>query len=135
MDAGRIVTVTLNPAVDRVLQVSGFAVGQHARAQRIGHYPAGKGVNLSRVLATLNTPSICTGFVGIKELTMFEEFLERVGHRRVTTQFLVIRDRTRDNTTIIDPVNETETHLSDIGFTVQRSDVRRMLSKVSMLSR
>lgn len=135
MDEDRIITLTLNPAVDRVLEVRGFELNSHTRARRIGHYPAGKGVNLSRVLATLGVRSVCTGFVGYKELGMFEEFLERVGDRRVTTQLLVIRDRTRDNTTIIDPINETETHLTDIGFTVQREDVRRILSKVSMLAR
>lgn len=127
--------MTMNPAVDRVLEVRGFHVGSHMRTKRVGHYPAGKGVNLSRVLATLGVRSICTGFVGIKELGMFEEYLERVGKQRVTTQLLVIRDRTRDNTTIIDPINETETHLSDVGFTVQRDDVKRILSKVSMLAR
>lgn len=130
----RIVTVTLNPAVDRVLEVDRFRVGEHQPSRLIGSHPAGKGVNVSRFLAVLGERSVCTGFVGRNELGMFEEYLERVGEGRVTTQLLVVRARTRDNTTIMDAVDDTETHLRDIGFGVQRDDVCRVLSKTAMLS-
>jgi 1-phosphofructokinase family hexose kinase len=131
----RIVTVTLNPAVDRVLEAPRFRIGAHQPATLLGGHPAGKGVNVSRVLAMLGVGSVCTGFVGRNELAMFEEYLERVGEGRITTQLLVVRARTRDNVTIMDPVDDTETHLRDAGFSVQRADVRRVLSKTSMLSR
>ncbi len=131
----RIVTITLNPAVDRVLEAPQFAIGTHTRARRIGWYPAGKGVNVARVLATLGTRCIATGFVGIGELGMFEEYLERVGQGRVVTQLLVVRGRTRDNITLMDPVLDTETHIRDEGFQVQSEDVRRIASKVGMLAR
>ncbi len=130
-----IVTCTFNPAVDRVLEAPGFAVGKHVRARRVALFPAGKGVNVSRVLATLGRRSIATGFVGRNELAMFEEHLERAGKGLAVSQFLVVRHRTRDNTTIIDPVNETETHVVDEGFPVQPDDVQRIASKLSMLSR
>ena len=39
-----IVAVTLNPAVDRVLEVPGFRVGAHARAAVRALLPAGKGI-------------------------------------------------------------------------------------------
>ena len=131
----RIVTVTLNPAIDRVIAVPQFRVGAHAKAKRIGWYPAGKGINVSRVLASLGTRSIATGLVGEGELAIFEEHLERYGHARITTQLLSVRGRTRDNITIIDPVDDVETHLRDEGFQVQRSDMRRIMSKVGMLAR
>ncbi len=131
----RIVTVTLNPAIDRVVAVPQFRVGTHAKAQRIGWYPAGKGINVSRVLAALGTRSIATGLVGNDELGLFEENLKQHGHGRITTQMLAVRGRTRDNITIIDHIDDTETHLRDEGFTVQREDMRRIMSKVGMLAR
>jgi len=131
----RIVTITLNPAVDRVMLVERFRVGQHCPAKRTGHYPAGKGVNVSRVLAVLGVRSVATGFVGQRELGMFEEYLEQVGRGRITTQLLVVRGRTRDNITIVDPIDDTETHLRDEGFKVSRDDVVRISSKVGMLAR
>jgi 1-phosphofructokinase family hexose kinase len=130
----RIVTITSNPAVDRVLEVRRFRIGAHQPSAQLGSHPAGKGVNVSRVLAMLGERSVCTGFVGRNELSMFEEYLERVGKGKVTTQFLVVRARTRDNITIMDPVDDSETHLRDAGFSVQRDDVCRLLSKTSMLS-
>lgn len=131
----RIVTVTPNPAIDRVLIAEQFAVGEHVRAKRIGWYPGGKGINVSRVLAMLGTRSVATGFVGKDELATFEEYLERVGGRRIVMQLLMVRGRTRENTTIMDPVMDTETHIRDEGFTVQLEDVRRLTSKVGMLAR
>lgn len=135
MDDLRIVTVTLNPAVDRVLEAPGFGVGAHTAGKRVALYPAGKGVNVSRVMAALRRRSICAGFVGHKELGMFEEYLERIGEGRIVTQLMVVRGPTRDNITIVDPVNDTETHLRERGFTVQREDVQRITSKLGMLSR
>ncbi len=131
----RVVTVTLNPAVDRVLEAPEFAVGEHSQGRRVALYPAGKGVNVSRVMAALQRRSICAGFVGHKELGMFEEYLERIGEGRIVTQLMVVRGPTRDNITIVDPVNDTETHLRERGFTVQREDVHRITSKLGMLSR
>ncbi len=135
MSQVRIVTVTLNPAVDHVLEANQFAVGSNARAKRLGWYPAGKGINVARVIATLGSRCVATGFVGRDELGVFEEYLERVGRGRVVTQLLVVRGRTRANITIMDPVFDTETHIRDEGFLVQHDDVRRVLSKVAMLAR
>jgi len=135
MAEARIVTVTLNPAVDRVLEAPGFAIGKHIRARRVALNPAGKGVNVARVLALLGRRSIATGFVGRNELSMFEEHLEETGEGHVICQFLKVRDRTRDNITIVDPIEDTETHIRDEGFEVQPEDVARMSSKLSMLAR
>ena len=135
MPGVRIVTVTLNPAIDRVMEIEQFRVGQHQRGRRLGWYPAGKGINVSRVLAVLGTRSIATGFVGRDELALFEEFLEDIGGGRVVMQLLGVRGRTRENTTIMDPVLDTETHIRDEGIEVQPEDVRRVSSKVAMLAR
>jgi len=131
----RIITVTPNPAVDWVFEAPYFAVGKHIAAHRVAHYPAGKGVNVSRVLAHMGVRSIATGFIGRGELRMFEEHLERFCEGRVICQLMVVRAKTRDNITIVDPVEETETHIRDKGFEVQSSDVMRLESKVSLLAR
>lgn len=131
----RIVTVTMNPAVDRVLEAPMFRVNEHVRAKHLGWYPGGKGINVARALGVLGSRAIATGFIGRGELGMFEENLELVAGGRVITQFLIVRGRTRDNVTIMDPVLDTETHIRAEGFSVQRDDIRRMTSKVRMLSR
>ena len=135
MGPSRIVTVTLNPAIDKIVEAARFAVGKHLPARRIGRHPAGKGINVAKFLAMLGSRCVATGLIGRDELTLFEEYLERVGERRITTQLLVVRGQTRENITIVDPVMDTETHVREQGFQVQRDDVRRITSKIGMLAR
>jgi 1-phosphofructokinase family hexose kinase len=131
----RLVTVTLNPAIDRVMEVEQFSVGKMSTARLVGWYPGGKGINVARVLARLGTRCIATGFLGGADLSMFEEHIERVGQGRAIMQLLVVRGQTRTNMTITDPVLDTETHIREDGFRVYPEDVRRMASKVGMLAR
>jgi len=131
----RLITVTMNPAIDRVIEIEKFAIGRVSTARLLGWYPGGKGINVARVLAKLGTRCIATGFVGEAELAMFEEHLARVGEGRAVMQLLRVRGQTRTNLTIMDPVMDTETHIREEGFRVYTDDVRRMSSKVGMLAR
>ncbi len=47
-----IYTVTLNPSIDYVVQVSSFDLGTINRAEKM-KFPGGKGINVSRVLQRL----------------------------------------------------------------------------------
>ena len=60
-----IITVTLNPAVDRVLEVDGFKVGQHARARLKALLPAGKGINVARGVVKLGATAGACALVGL----------------------------------------------------------------------
>src|SRR5690606_31031305 len=68
------------------------------------------------------------------ELAMFEEHLEEVGGNRIVCQLLIVRARTRDNVTIVDPIDDTETHIRDEGFEVRPEDVARIASKLALLA-
>jgi 1-phosphofructokinase family hexose kinase len=131
----QIVTVTLNTAVDRVIEAPGFAVGAHLRGRMVSRYPAGKAINVSRALARLGRSSIATGFVGQEEASMFDRFLAGAGPGRTVGQLLAVRGRTRENITIIDPQDHTDTHIRDEGFEVLEHDVQRMQVKLALLSR
>ncbi|MEM8835616.1 MAG: hexose kinase [Planctomycetota bacterium] len=135
MSAPRFVTVTLNPAIDRVWSAPKFQVGSAVRAKLIGSFPAGKGINAAKAFGAIGDRCVATGFVGRNELEAFERVLDRAGRGRVVTQLLSVHGKTRENMTITDPVLDTETHIRDRGFNVARADVRRMLSKVGLLAR
>ena len=115
-----IITVTLNPAVDKALEVPGFAVGAHARALVRSLLPAGKGVNVARGIARLGGRAQATGFIGRNEERMFVESLAEEG---VAAEFCAVSGRTRTNTTILDPQARTTTHLRERGFRVGAEDV------------
>lgn len=120
-----MITVTLNPAVDRALEVSGFQVGQHARARRVGLLPAGKGINVARGLARLGGEAIACGFVGRGEQRLYRDSLERDG---VCYALSPVAGVTRTNITILDPQRGTTTHLREEGFSVSDEDVKALRS-------
>ena len=59
-----IITVTLNAAIDKTLEVPSFRLGRRHRTVEQTTMPGGKGVNIARMLKTLGQPVIATGFAG-----------------------------------------------------------------------
>jgi len=127
-----IVTVTSNTAIDRTLEVRNFKVGEVLSARLIAEQPAGKGVNVSRCLAALGVKSVATGFVGKAEEGLFQAALREIG---VAPRFVAVSGSTRRDTTILDPVNQTETHIRERGFEVTRSDISRLRDTLARLCR
>ena len=127
-----IITVTLNPAIDRIMEIAGFQVGGHQRGETVARVPAGKGVNVARALSELGVASIATGFVGRGQL---EEYETSFRDSLVQPQFLALDGRTRENVTVIDPTSATETHLRDIGLSPTPSDIGRLRNKINLLAK
>jgi 1-phosphofructokinase family hexose kinase len=131
----QIVTVGLNPAIDRLIETPNLQLGAHQVVRQISRYPAGKAINVSRTLAILGRSSIATGFVGQEEAEQFERFLRVKDHARIHAQLLNVAGRTRENITLVDPAQHQETHLREPGFEVTAADIDRMSSKLKLLAR
>ena len=132
MGKANLITVGLNPTIDRILEVPGFAVGQHAKAHLRWRQPSGKAFNVSRALAALGIPNTAAGFVGADALASFEAAARSSG---ITPSFTPLDGRTRENTTIIDPANHTETHLREEGPRVTPADLDRLFAALRDLLR
>ena len=59
-----IYTVTFNPSIDYVMFVDDFKIDGLNRAQDTNKFAGGKGINVSRVLKTLDVDSTALGFAG-----------------------------------------------------------------------
>ena len=59
-----IITVTLNAAIDKTLEVPNFTPGRRHRTVDQTTMPGGKGVNIARAIKRLGQPVIATGFAG-----------------------------------------------------------------------
>lgn len=123
-----IITVTLNPALDKTLEVAAFKVGQHARATRTGLLPAGKGINVARGVQRLGVSCVATGLVGKNEMPLFAEQLSR---DKVHANLCTVDGLTRTNTTILDPEEGTTTHLREQGFQVVPEDLQKLKTVLS----
>ena len=47
----QVVTITLNPAIDRTVTISNFTAGAVNRVENVRSHPGGKGVNVASALA------------------------------------------------------------------------------------
>ena len=58
-----VYTVTFNPALDYVVRVDGFQVGEVNRTSREEIQLGGKGINVSTVLSHLGVENVALGFL------------------------------------------------------------------------
>jgi 1-phosphofructokinase family hexose kinase len=127
-----ILIVTLNPCFDRVIRVPGLALGDHARGELVSVHPAGKGVNVARILAMLGSPCTLAGFVGEYDDLRFDQSF---GPLDVTCDLIETGRPTRQNTTLIDPVAGRETHIREAGLLLPQVAVDSLARKLKSLAR
>lgn len=122
-----ILTVTLNPAIDKVLVLNSFELHKLHRLEE-GEFSilsaGGKGVNIARNLKTLGNEVIASGFAAGHSGHMLCDYLHEEG---ITTNFIFTEGNTRTNTSILDRTNETLTEINDFGQIVNEDDISYFL--------
>ncbi|MBO7630908.1 MAG: 1-phosphofructokinase family hexose kinase [Lachnospiraceae bacterium] len=59
-----IITVTMNPAVDKTAELGDFVLGGVNKLKNVIIDAGGKGINVSKTLRVLNKPNMACGFIG-----------------------------------------------------------------------
>jgi 1-phosphofructokinase family hexose kinase len=122
-----IVTVTLNPALDRTLTVPHIKFNEMIRATASRLDWGGKGINVSRALQALGVGSVAMGFVGGATGQMLERGLVEVG---IATDFVHLAGETRTNVVISDAKGEGYIKVNEPGPTVRTEELAIFLGKV-----
>ncbi len=94
-----ILTVTANPAVDRVYRVENFTLGEVHRPLSVTVSAGGKGINVARVSRLLGADACAMGFVGGYAGQFIEDEVEKLGIRCAFTR---ASGETRTNVNITD---------------------------------
>ena len=89
-----IYTVTLNPALDRTISINQIQYDESNRIAREQNYAGGKGIDVSKVLTTLETANRALGFVGG---FAGEEMEGRLINDGVQCDFIRVSQETRTN--------------------------------------
>ena len=118
-----IYTVTLNPALDKTLQVPQFTVDRVNRVKALQLDPGGKGINVSKVLHALGQPSVALGFLGGETGSSIARRLAAMG---IQHDFVRISGETRTNLKIVDPQSGTYTDINEPGPTVKRGELAKL---------
>lgn len=95
-----IVTLTLNPSLDRTIEVDRLTKGAVIRATSASLDPGGKGVNVSRALLANRIPSTAVVTVGGADGDQLVRLLETEG---TAVRAVRVAGRTRSNVTIVEP--------------------------------
>lgn len=126
-----VLTVTLNPALDREVVVNNFQINELHRINNQKYSvmePGGKGINVSLILSGLGIHSIAMGFLGGFIGSIVEQKLRMLSDI-VTTNFVFVDEETRENLAIIDPSNDTITEINSLGPTIDEKSMIQFIRR------
>ncbi len=121
-----IVTLTLNPSVDRTVEVEALARGEVVRALGVRVDPGGKGINVSRALATHGLPTRAVVTVGGAEGEHLVTLLRDTGIEIIPVP---IRGAIRSNITVVEP-DGTTTKFNEPGAQLSAEELAAVFSAV-----
>jgi 1-phosphofructokinase family hexose kinase len=98
-----IITVTLNAAIDKTLEVPSFTPGRRHRTVDQTTMPGGKGVNIARAIKCLGQPVIVTGLAGG---ATGNRIVEALDGESILNDFVRIDDESRTKTGVHTEINE-----------------------------
>ncbi|OBX78684.1 1-phosphofructokinase [Haemophilus aegyptius] len=104
-----VVTITLNAAYDLVGRLNRIQLGEVNTVETLGLFPAGKGINVAKVLKDLGVDVAVGGFLGKDNSADFEQMFNQHG---LEDKFHHVDGKTRINVKI----TETEADVTDLNF-------------------
>jgi 1-phosphofructokinase len=125
-----VITVTLNPAMDKTITLEGLSIGKVNKAINIRQDIGGKGINVSKVLKNFGVNSLCTGFLGGK---LEDVFIEELKTRNIDNEFMHIENETRTNTKIVDSLNKTNTDINEPGPCISEEELKRFIDGFKLM--
>jgi 1-phosphofructokinase/tagatose 6-phosphate kinase len=127
-----IITVTLNAALDKTLEVPNFTPGRRHRTVDQTTMPGGKGVNIARAIKRLGQPVIAAGLVGGATGT---RIVEALSQESILNAFVRIREESRTNTAVIDPTTGVQTEVNERGPEVSPAELDLFHEKILYLAK
>ncbi|CRM50282.1 1-phosphofructokinase [Pseudomonas sp. 24 R 17] len=125
----RILTLTLNPALDLTIRLARLEPGEVNRSETVLTHAAGKGVNVAQVLADLGHHVSVGGFLGAANPAAFDAL---IASRGFGDAFIRVPGETRSNIKIA----EQDGRVTDInapGPVVSEQAQRELLKRVAMI--
>jgi 1-phosphofructokinase family hexose kinase len=126
-----IITVTLNAALDKTLEVPNFTPGRRHRTVDQTTMPGGKGVNIARAIKRLGQPVIATGLAGGSTGT---RIIDALTDESILNAFVRIREESRTNTAVLDPTTGVHTEVNERGPEVSAQELQLFRDKLLYLA-
>lgn len=107
--SNKVVTITLNPALDLTGSLNTLNKGSVSLVNNSHFHAAGKGVNVAKVLSDLGANVTVTGFLGEDNQELFCQLFNEIN---ATDRFIRVKGATRINVKLV----EQSGSVSDINF-------------------
>lgn len=123
---GKIVTVTLNPSIDKSILIDKLVPYGLNRVSHSRTDPGGKGINVARVLKNFGADVTVLGLIAGSQGKLLADYLKQM---EIKTDFLEIDGETRTNLKILDNSVNRITEINETGFYVTPDDLNRFRKK------
>ena len=121
-----IVTVTMNPAIDKTVDIERLERGGLNRISHVELDAGGKGINVSKTISALGGKSIATGFIAGNTGKIIQSVMNEWN---IENDFIEVSGETRTNTKVFEKTGEL-TELNEPGPVVEEKDVKALLDKL-----
>jgi len=126
----RVLTVTLNPALDLTVQLPSLRLGEVNRSESLQVHAAGKGLNVAQVLADLGHQLTVTGFLGADNPQAFEQLFET---RVFADEFVRVAGETRSNIKLAEAGGQV-TDINGPGLMIAETERVELLARLKRLA-
>ncbi len=122
-----IITVTMNPAIDKTIETDRLCPGSLHRIRNVAWDAGGKGINVSKTIRELGEKSIATGFLGGNA---GKTIADSLSERGIEHDFIWLEGETRTNTKVLEADGRV-TELNEPGPKVREEQMERLLEKLA----
>ena len=126
----RVLTVTLNPALDLTVQLPSLRLGEVNRSESLQVHAAGKGLNVAQVLVDLGHQLTVTGFLGEGNPQAFEQLFAARGF---ADEFVRVPGDTRSNIKLAETGGQV-TDINGPGLMVREGHCNELLTRLERLA-
>lgn len=126
-----IITVTMNPAIDKTVEIERLIPGGLNRIKDVRYDAGGKGINVSKTIQELGGESIAMGFLGGNAGKTIESVLNEKG---IKHDFIWVEGETRTNTKIFEENGEV-TELNEPGPEIGEKQIEQLIEKLKGYAR
>ncbi|MBP7175942.1 MAG: 1-phosphofructokinase [Thermoclostridium sp.] len=123
----KVITVTLNPAIDKIMTTDEFIVGQLNRVRTLQTDPGGKGINVSKALVSYGVDQVALGILAGKNGKCLLDMLKEYPFKK---DFVMAPGETRVNMKIRDSKTGLITEVNETGTTVRNEDIKLFFEKL-----
>ena len=121
-----IITVSMNPAIDKTVEIGKLIPGGLNRIRKVEYDAGGKGINVSKTIRELGGESIATGFLGGNAGKTIENVLNE---KKIRNDFVWVSGETRTNTKVFEENGEV-TELNEPGPVIGEEEMKALMDKL-----